>query len=109
MNPESKEIEQFWYNENRDAVPDRLVASQSGDTLYFLNNGLCRFTQASFYRYPLEAGTWYGLGHDPLRKELWISDVKDYQQQSRILRLDAAGNKIQEYQGGIISSRFYFW
>ena len=109
LNPETKAIEQFWYNENRDAVPDRLVSGINGDTLYFLNKGLCRFAQGNFFRYPLEAGNWYGLGLDPIRKELWISDVKDYQQQSRILRLDAAGNKIQEFQGGFISSRFYFW
>jgi hypothetical protein len=109
LNPETKEIEQFWYNENRDAVPDRLVSGPDGDTLYFLNKGLCRFAQGNFFRYPLEAGNLYGLGLDPIRKELWISDAKDYQQQSRILRMDVDGNKIQEYQGGFISSRFYFW
>jgi hypothetical protein len=44
-----------------------------------------------------------------VRREIWLSDVKDYQQASRILRMDLQGNKIQEYQGGIISNRFYFW
>lgn len=92
-------------------APDRLVSSATGDTLYFLNAGLCRMAAGNteIFRYSLPSGNWYGLGLDRLRQEIWISDVKDYQQESRILRLDAGGNQLQEYRGGIISSRFYFW
>jgi hypothetical protein len=92
-------------------APDRLSSTGSGDTLFFLSSGLCRLSTGnrSLFRYELPTANWYGLGLDPVRRELWLSDVKDYQQSSRILRMDLQGNNIQEYQGGIISSRFYFW
>jgi hypothetical protein len=107
--PRDGETKVHWNDTENKAVPDRLLAMPGGDTLFFLHNGLCRIDESGFFRYPAEPGNWYGLGLDTVRRELWISDVKDYQQESRIIRLGIRGNKIQEYQGGIISSRFYFW
>jgi hypothetical protein len=110
LHPDSSAAD-FMLNTGQDLpAPDRFNASGSGDTLYFLSNGLYRVNPGSgSYRYDLPAANWYGLGLDPVRREIWLSDVKDYQQASRILRMDLQGNKIQEYQGGIISNRFYFW
>ena len=109
INLGNKQQEMAWFDDSRTSAPDRLISSAGGDTLYFLHQGLCRFVEGTLFRFPLESGNWYGLGRDPVRRELWLSDVRDYQQNSRILRLDQKGNKIQEYSGGIISSRFYFW
>jgi hypothetical protein len=109
--PDSAGIIRRWNGSAALPSPDRLQASASGDTLFFLYGGLCRIqaNEESIFRYTLPAGNWYGLGLDKLRNRLFISDVKDYQQDSRILQLDYSGSVHKEWTGGIISSRFYFW
>lgn len=109
LHPDSNQALSLWNTPQDLPAPDRLQAI--GDTLFFLNSGLCRIQKSSaeMYRFVLPQGNWYGLGLDPVRRQLWLSDVKDYQQRSRILRLDMQGKILQQYSGGIISSRFYFW
>lgn len=111
FHPDSVQALQIWNTPAELQAPDRLAASESGDTLFFLNNGAARITSgdAFVFRYNLPSGNWYGLGLDTRRKRLILSDVKDYQQDSRIIVLDFEGQMQKEWSGGIISSRFYFW
>jgi hypothetical protein len=96
---------------NSSAPPDRLATSLTGDTLYFLANGIRRLsTEAdSAQKLGPETGNFYGLGYDPLRRQIWVSDAMDFVQKSRILQLDHQGTLLKEWEGGPVSSRFYFW
>lgn len=109
LHPDSSQILFRWNTMPNAPAPDRL--NSMGDTLYFLQDGLFRLhaSHPEIHRIQLPQGNWYGLGLDRQRRELWLSDVKDYQQQSRVIRMDATGRVIQEITGGIISSRFLFW
>lgn len=111
FHPDSAAVLQYWDGNAADPAPDRLQATVSGDTLFFLARGLCRIQSGmeGIHRYVLPSGNWYGLGLEASRRQLFVSDVKDYQQGSRILRLNYAGTTLGEFTGGIISSRFYFW
>jgi hypothetical protein len=111
QDPDSSSAEKFWFFENFGPVPDRLSASISGDSLFFICGVPCRIKTAetSVFRYPIGNGNWYGLTWDAKRKSIWASDALDYQQASRIVEFDYEGKLLQELKGGFISSRFYFW
>ena len=107
----SRNLSKVWEASDKLAFPSQMQSSITGDTLYFLHKGLCRLLKASneFYRFPLAGNNWYGLGYDPVRGQIWLSDAHDYVQNARILQLTAAGNVVKEWKGGPITSRFYFW
>jgi hypothetical protein len=110
-NPNTNQTEKTWFSDHKSQVPDRLTSSLTGDTLFFLAGGACFLNPGMvvFGRYPIGSGNWYGLGYDAKRRELWISDVKDYLQASRIHQIDVSGNFIKDWKGGILTNRFYFW
>lgn len=93
-------------------TPDRFASSQTGDTLFFLAGAVCRLQKGNpapvTIPVPRPAQNLYGLGWDPARKQIWVSDARDYVQNSRIYQLSAEGNLLKEWEGGPITSRFYF-
>jgi len=103
--------ENIWFCDHASQVPDRFQSSVTGDTVFFVANGVCFFTPSMSVigRYSVGAGNWYGLGYDQNRRQLWVSDVKDYQQKSRVQQMDVSGRLIKEWTGGILTSQFYFW
>lgn len=109
VHPDAAAPLKSWNADGEDAVPDRLCSSVSGDTVFFLSQGPCRLNDNGFQRYEAGSGNWYGLGWDPRRRQLWLSDVKDYQQASEVRQLDYNGNLLRSWSGGILVSRFYFW
>jgi hypothetical protein len=93
-------------------TPDRFASSQTGDTLFFLAGAVYRLqkgeTAPATIPLPRPAQNLYGLGWDRARKQIWVSDARDYVQSSRIYQLSPEGNLVKEWEGGPITSRFYF-
>lgn len=95
-------------------LPFALSASTSGDSLFFLSDKP-RMLKSTDAQFPAQAireewiGNWYGLAYHAFRKELWLSDAKDYVQKSRIICYNLESGDQKEWVGGTNSSRFYFW
>ena len=94
-------------------APDRFVSSKTGDSLFFLNGGVCMLESlASGMRWTIHTDTaanWYGVGYNPVSRVLVGADVKDYQQRSRIWFKYLDSNAQEEIKGGYITSNFYFF
>ncbi|MBR9918146.1 YncE family protein [bacterium] len=52
--------------------------------------------------------TPYGIAYDQFNNEVYASDVLDYTQKSRIIRIDDEGTLLDEFYTGIITGGFYF-
>ncbi|MCU0442810.1 MAG: hypothetical protein MUE96_10465 [Bacteroidia bacterium] len=53
--------------------------------------------------------TFYGLGVNPKTEEIYVSNAKDYVQRSTVIRYDAVGNYLGDFNAGLITSDFYFY
>ena len=114
INSNNRQVEKLLYSNERNYHPTHFQTSATRDSLFFLQNGvfMLRENEDSFPAINLAqglTGNWYGMGLDPKRREIYLSDAKDFQQKSRIVRINNMANTRQELTGGIISSRFYFW
>lgn len=58
------------------------------------------------YLFETEAITIYGINYNPIYNEILVSDAIDYVQQGIIFRYDIDGNKLGDYQAGVIPSNF---
>ncbi|HAQ37397.1 MAG TPA: hypothetical protein DCQ58_02720 [Saprospirales bacterium] len=82
--------------------------------IYFLYGDLYQI-DISGSQYPVtklaafSGRTTYGLGHDAANDYLYISDVKDYNQNGTILKYSLAGQQLDEFSAGVIPSRFIFF
>jgi len=90
-----------------------LCANGSGDTLYFLNKGVCRFelSQDPTLVAPFVVAAshnFYGLGIDPHNGKVYVSDALDYTQRSAIYVYGSNGALHTTYKTGINSNSFYF-
>ena len=114
INPITRLTEKLIFSNVRNSYPSHFQTSASKDSLFFLQNGVFMIRENE-NEFPTTnfaqglTGNWYGMGFDSKRREIYLSDAKDYQQKSRIVRINAEKNSKIELQGGIISSRFYFW
>jgi hypothetical protein len=114
INPTSKTVEKLLFSNDKNFYPSHFQSSATKDSLFFLHNGvfMIRENEENFPTTNFAqglTGNWYGMGFDSKRREIYLSDAKDYQQKSRIIRINPAANTKVELVGGIISSRFYFW
>jgi len=99
------------------AMPRSLKINGSGDTLFFLNQGV--------YSYPVRSerapellidspypegyqGGFYSLEVDPASSELYVADAMDFVQRGNIYRYTAAGILVDTFQAGIGPGGFCF-
>ena len=93
--------------------PIELERNGMGDSLYFINTHLYAMSIQDVIL-PSQAlfdgtgRTFYALRMDTSKNELYVSDVKDYVQQSEIYRISSAGSLIDQFEGGIITGDFWF-
>jgi DNA-binding beta-propeller fold protein YncE len=52
---------------------------------------------------------FYGLGINPYNNEIYVSDAKDFVQQSSVLRFGVTGVPLGEFKAGIIAGDFFFY
>jgi hypothetical protein len=114
INPTSKTVERVLFSNEKNFYPSYFQSSATKDSLFFLQNGVFMIRENE-RNFPTKnfaqglTGNWYGMGFDSKRREIYLSDAKDYQQKSRIIKINIEANTKVELTGGIISSRFYFW
>jgi YVTN family beta-propeller protein len=91
----------------------RLCMSPGKDTLYFLYHDVLRmavtdqvFPASSFIS---AAGkNFYGLGVDPLKNEIYVSDAVNFTQAGVVYRYDCNGNLLFSFTAGINPGEFLF-
>jgi hypothetical protein len=114
IDPELKIVEKtFVFNKGIDS-PSRLCINPSGDTLYYLNNGVYKMpvSAASLPSQPLipsEGHLFYGLGVNPGNGNLFVSDAVDYVQNGWVYQFNQFnGNLIKAFSAGRIPGSFCF-
>ena len=91
----------------------RLAINEAGDTLYFISDAVWAVdvTSGLFPTEPLitvEGWGQYGLDVDPTNGDLYIADAKDYVSNGSVVRYNSAGEKIDEFEVGLLPSKFVF-
>ena len=93
--------------------PQDLCLNKTKDTLYFLNNGICRMA-ISDVALPVSEfvarGTknFYGLGINPNDYTIYAADALDYNQRSTIYIYNPNGSQKKTFKAGLNSNGFYF-
>ncbi len=91
----------------------RLAIDGQGDTLYFIYDAVWAVDVASgvFPSEPLiavEGWGQYGLDVDPINGDIYIADAKDYVSNGAVLRYNDKGEKVDEFEVGLLPSKFVF-
>nr|NQU93374.1 YncE family protein [Bacteroidota bacterium] len=113
LNPVTLQTETVFYFETNDMSPNNLCINGTGDTLYFLNQGIfsipANATQLPTNPLIPEGGNlFYMLAVDPNTSVIYASDAIDYQQRGLILRYRPDGTLIDSYRAGVIPGRMGF-
>ena len=113
INPELRMIEKIFTFPDPTQVPSRLCINQTGDTIYYLKNGVCQMpvTSAALPAEPLisTAGRLlYGLAIHPQTGHIYVSDAKDYVQNGTVYQYNAHGTFVRQYTAGRIPGAFCF-
>jgi hypothetical protein len=114
IDPELKIVEKtFIFNKGID-TPSRLCINPTGDTLYYLNNGVFQMpvNAPSLPAQPLipaDGHLFYGLGVNPGNGNLFVSDAVDYVQNGWVYQFNQSnGNLIKAFRAGRIPGSFCF-
>jgi hypothetical protein len=113
INPELRIVEKVFTFPNPKETPSKLCINHSGDTLYFLKNGV--------YQMPVNAAgipesalipsngrLLYGLNLHPVSGHIYVSDAKDYVQNGTVYRYTVKGALLNQYPVGRIPGSFCF-
>jgi hypothetical protein len=114
IDPELKIVEKtFLFNKEIDS-PSKLCINPSGDTLYYLNNGVYKMavSDASLPSQPMipsDGHLFYGLGVNPGNGNLFVSDAVDYAQNGWVYQFNqSTGILIKAFRAGRIPGSFCF-
>lgn len=114
IDPELKIVEKtFIFNKGTDS-PSRLCINPSGDTLYYLNNGVFQMPVGASSLpaqslIPSDGHLFYGLGVNPGNGNLFVSDAIDYVQNGWVYQFNQSnGNLIKAFLAGRIPASFCF-
>jgi DNA-binding beta-propeller fold protein YncE len=94
-------------------MPGGLSINGSGDTLYFLNQGVYRHVIGSgrdpelLIENPFPGG-YYALTVDPVSSELYVADAIDFVQPGNVYRFSPQGTAVDSFQAGIVPGGFCF-
>lgn len=95
-----------------DRSPNHLTINHSGDTLYYLNQGVYRMPvnaeslpASAFISSP--AALFYTLSVNE-DNQLFVGDAKDYQSRGEVMIYNAGGQKMNTYEAGIIPTSIRF-
>jgi YVTN family beta-propeller protein len=93
--------------------PSSLCINGTGDTLFYLNQGVYQMTtlemslpESPFI--PQNGRLFYTLGVDPRTSDILVSDAIDYQQRGMVFHYTSKGELKGIYNAGIIPGRFVF-
>ena len=114
IDPVLKMVEKTFTFEQGAGTPSRLCMNPTGDTLYYLNNGLYSMpvSAADLPSQPLipsDGHLFYGLGINPENGNIFISDAVDYVQNGWIYQYNQSDGKlIRTFPAGRIPGSFCF-
>ncbi|MCX6285819.1 MAG: hypothetical protein NTY96_01720 [Bacteroidetes bacterium] len=95
-------------------VPSRLCINPTGDTLYYLNNGVFQMSAnatelPTTALIPANGRLFYGLGIHPQTGQVFVSDAIDYVQSGKVFKCSqASGQVLNTYTAGSIPGSFCF-
>jgi hypothetical protein len=114
IDPELKIVEKtFEFTKDVDS-PSKLCINPSGDTLYYLNNGVYKMavSDLSLPTQPLipsDGHLFYGLGINPANGNIFVSDAVDYVQNGWVYQFNQSnGILIKAFLAGRIPGSFCF-
>lgn len=113
INPQDHVIEQIYHFDDETSSPQQLAINGSGDTLYFLNNGVYQMTITAT---SLPASPLIGMGHrnfyslaiEPSRSHVMVTDAVNYIQDGYVFRYKPDGTLIDSIGAGIIPGQIRF-
>ena len=113
INPVTLDIVKQFTFSNILHSPDNLCINGTGDSLYFLNNGVYKM---SIYDLQLPDNVtinennrnYYSLGIHPIENEIYVSDALDYNQNGLVYRYSSEGKLVSSFEVGIIPGCFAF-
>ncbi|MEI6434573.1 MAG: DUF5074 domain-containing protein [Bacteroidota bacterium] len=113
INPELRLIEKVFTFPDPKKVPSRLSINTTGDTLYFLNEGVYQMpvTSVALPDQPLiqsDGRLFYGLAIHPGTGKIFVSDAIDYVQNGMVYQYNIDGTLISSYAAGRIPGSFCF-
>jgi hypothetical protein len=93
--------------------PNNLCLNKTKDTLYYLNNGICKMpinfgALPSSPFIPKGSRIYYGLGVSPINYRIYAADAVDYNQRSNIYLFDVNGNEKGNFKAGVNANGFFF-
>jgi len=114
IDPVLKMVEKTFTFEKGVDSPSRLCINHTGDTLYYLNKGVCQMPVnapdlPSQPLIPSDGHLFYGLGINPDNGNLFVSDAVDYVQNGWVYQYNQSNGKlIKTYPAGRIPGSFCF-
>jgi hypothetical protein len=114
IDPGLKIIEKIFIFDKGTDTPSKLCINITGDTIYYLNNGVYKMpvNAVSLPDKPLiptDGHLFYGLGVNPGNGNLFVSDAVDYVQNGWVYQFNQTdGNLIKAYHAGRIPGTFCF-
>ena len=102
---------------NPGEIPRDLKINGTGDTLYYINGDVFRYTingmeePELLIKSPYEGnqpGGFYGLEVDPVSSELYVADAIDFVQRGMVYRFSPQGVAIDSFRTGIAPGAFCF-
>jgi DNA-binding beta-propeller fold protein YncE len=112
IDPETQTIEQI-YRFNEGMFSSSLEMNVSGDTLFFLNDGIYKMAVDSRHLpdsafIPENEKLFYRVAVDPAKNEIYVADAIDYTQDAVVYRFSQSGVLKDSFKVGINPSDFLF-
>lgn len=113
INPELRMVEKVFTFSDPKLIPSRLCINATGDTMYFLRQGVCRMAVSdndlpAQPLIPSEGRLLYGLAVQPSTGYIFTSDAIDYVQTGKVYQYRQDGTLIRSFMAGRIPGSFCF-
>lgn len=112
IDPVTREKEKTFRFNVLESSPSHLCINGSGDTLYYLNNGIFQMpvTETEIPSEPLvqNGKLFYSIGIDPENGIIYAADAIDYQQKGKVFRYMPEGALKDSFDVDIIPGSFVF-
>ncbi|MCW8940417.1 MAG: hypothetical protein OQJ88_07145, partial [Flavobacteriales bacterium] len=113
FNPNIRTVEQTFVFSNISDSPSNLIIDSSKENLYFINNHIYKMNINDM---SLPSSSWvsnngevfYSLGIHPTTYEIYVSDAKDFVQNSTIYIYSPNQQLYHQFQSGINAGHFLF-
>jgi hypothetical protein len=114
INPDIRVVEKVFTFPASNDTPSRLCINNTGDTLYFLKNGVFQMSVNATAIpdqpvIPSNGRVFYGLGIDPKNGTIFVSDAVDFVQTGYVYQFNqVTGAQLSKFEAGRIPGSFCF-